>query len=387
LTTRKSIFRKIDRYAGIPVLFLLSFFAGRKELTAVKGVPKNILIIKFAAIGDTILLTTTLRILKKNFPDSKIYFLCSDINYKVVKNIKYVDEILNEDVHGFLKNPFKAIELIKKLRSLDFDVVIDAEQWSRISSILCLLTRKKTSIGFDTEKQFRNRAYDILVKHSREKHELEVFTDLLKPLNVNIETEDIFLEYPGVFEIDREFIDNFLIENKLTGKQIVCFQPGSGVSGAAREWKSENFIQLGKKIMQNFPDTAIVLTGAPNDRERCEFIADSINEKSISIAGKFPFEKELQIIKKSEFLVCCNTGILHIAASIGVRTIALHGPHNSKKWGAYDDKSVVVQSDIFCSPCLYLGHDFGCSKPQCMDRITIDDVFEKVMFLKKKKDL
>jgi ADP-heptose:LPS heptosyltransferase len=67
--------------------------------------------------------------------------------------------------------------------------------------------------------------------------------------------------------------------------------------------------------------------------------------------------------------------MLHIAGSVGTKTMGLHGPTNPVKWGSYAKNAVLIQSDKFCSPCLYLGHDYGCKRPDCMRYISVDDVF------------
>ena len=67
--------------------------------------------------------------------------------------------------------------------------------------------------------------------------------------------------------------------------------------------------------------------------------------------------------------------MLHIASCVGTKTMGLHGPTNPQKWGAYNKNSVLIQSDKLCSPCLYLGHDYGCKSWPCMSHISVDDVF------------
>jgi ADP-heptose:LPS heptosyltransferase len=70
---------------------------------------------------------------------------------------------------------------------------------------------------------------------------------------------------------------------------------------------------------------------------------------------------------------------LHLAASVGTKTIGLHGPTNPIKWAAYTKNTITIQSDKYCSPCLYLGHDYGCEKPNCMEYIKVDGVFLKTI--------
>jgi len=116
------------------------------------------------------------------------------------------------------------------------------------------------------------------------------------------------------------------------------------------------------------------------DVERSKIIEKGISQQGIdngviNITGQNSLDDVVALIKKCELIVCSNTGMLHIAGCVGTKTMGLHGPTNPAKWGSYSKKAVLIQSDKFCSPCLYLGHDYGCNKPDCMKYITVDDVF------------
>lgn len=374
---RKSIYRLLDRYLGIPILAILSLLFKRKKRLPVGNI-KNILVIKFAAIGDIILMVPMLRLLKKNYPDAKITFLCSDINYGMVKRVKYVDEIINYNIHTVVSKPGAFINFIKGLRSTIFDLVIDAEQWSRVNAILSVLIKKKYLIGFKFENQYKHFYYDSISIHTKTRHEVENFLSLLEIIGIPADEKDKELEFK-LSDEDLKFAEKFWDEKKLNGKYVICMQPGSGVNGYAREWKDENYINLGKRITKENENVLILLTGLKSDFARCEKIVNEIGKNSLNIAGANNMDKDLAIVKKANLVICGNTGILHLAASVKTKTIGLHGPNNPVLWGAYDKNAVVVQSDIYCSPCLYLGHDFGCKNPVCMDRISVEDVYQKVI--------
>ena len=202
----------------------------------------------------------------------------------------------------------------------------------------------------------------------------------MEPLGIFPDEEDKHLEYYLTDE-EVEIADKFWRENNLENRTVICLHPSVGNSGTFREWGDDNFVMLALRILKDFPKVKFLITGGKEDSQRCEKIAEKLNGSAMSIAGKY---KDLGIIKKSGMIVCVNTGIMHLAACLGVKTIALHGPNNPTLWGPYDKNSVVVQSDIYCSPCLYMGHEFGCNKPVCMQRIKVDDVYAKMYNLLKK---
>jgi len=373
---RRKIFRILDRYFGIPIVLLLRLF----NFNFSKNLPKEtkkIIFVKFAAVGDIVLLIPTLKLLKKKFPDAEIDFLCTNINSGIIKTIPFLDNVIVCKVYDFIKNPFYFLRFVKMLRKKQYDLLIDAEQWSRIDAIISFFIRKKFSVGFRTKNQFRHYNYSVSVNHSRFKHESENFIELLNPLGLKAKEEDKVPEFYLTAE-DVEFAENYWEENDLSKYEIICFQPSCGTGSFAREWKEENYSSLGRKILEYDPEIRFFLTGTKSDFDKCQRIVYGIGKNAENLAGKFSMGKDLAIIRKSDLLICSNTGILHMAAAIGAKTIGLHGPNNPEQWGAYSGNAEVILSDIFCSPCLYLGHEYRCNAPVCMPRIKVEDVYLKV---------
>ena len=370
---RRAIFRIFDKYVGIPVIILLAIFTKRKKRLPIENI-KKILIIKLAAIGDSILLIPTLRTLKKTFPDAEITFICSQINISVIKKIPYISKIIDCNVHSFLRNPFLFFKFIRDLRKEKYELLIDVGQWERINAIMAMLANADFTIGFKTEKQFKHFGYDSVVPHLRDKHELENFLDLLIPIGINISEEDKKLEY-FLSKEDYKFAYDFYSENDLEGKTVICLHPGCGENGMPREWAVQNYIDLGNRLVNYNDEIRILITGATHEQERCRQIYDNISKNVINTAGQYQLDNVVALVQKAKLIVCSNTGMLHIASCVGTKTMGLHGPTNPLKWGSYNKKSVLIQSDKFCSPCLYLGHDYGCQMPQCMAHISVDDVF------------
>jgi len=368
---RKATFRFFDKYLGIPLLVIVSILFKKKKRLPIENI-KKILIIKLAAIGDTILMIPMLRTLKKNFPEAEISFLCSPINKAVAGKIKYIDKIINCNVHSFI-NPLNFFKFIKNLRKVHYDILIDAGQWERINSIITTFSKNHFSIGFKTSGQFKHFIYSRVAIHLRNKHELENFLDLLIPLGVVLTDEDKKLEY-FLTEKNLEVADTFWKEYNLENKTVICLHPGCGENGQPREWSNENYIKLGKRLIEFDSSFRLLLTGAETDVTRCKVIEEGIGN-IINTAGKYSIDDIVAIIGKCDLIVCSNTGMLHIAGCVDTKTMGLHGPTNPAKWGSYSKNSVLIQSDKFCSPCLYLGHDYGCKTPDCMTYISVDDVF------------
>jgi heptosyltransferase III len=376
---RKALYRKLDRAFGIPILILLAIFLKRRKTFPAFDI-KKILVVKFAAIGDSIMMIPMLRTLRRAYPDSEITFLCSDINKSIIKKTPYVDKVLVENVHDFLKNPLSFFKMIHSLRKEKYSIVIDTEQWSRISAIIIALLKYDFSVGFKTEGQYKHFMFNRVINHSREKHELDTFIDLLLPLFVPVKKSDYVLEY-FLDEKNHIAAEKFFEENSLNGKTVITLHPGCGGTGKPREWDIKNYILLGERLIEYKKDIVLLITGSNDESEKNDELEAGLRKllppetRIINITGKYSLDDVVAIIKKVTLIVCSNTGMLHLASCVGTKTMGLHGPTNPAKWGAYSPNTVLIQSDKYCSPCLYLGHDYGCNNPTCMTHISVDDVY------------
>ena len=376
---RKLLYRKLDRFLGIPILMVLALLLKRRKSFPAYDI-KKILVVKFAAIGDSIMLIPMLRTLRRAYPKAEITFLCSEINESIIRKVPYIDKVLVENVHGYLKNPFMFLGMIYSLRKERYSIIIDTEQWSRISAIIIALLRYEFSVGYKTEGQYKHFMFNRVINHSRDKHELDTFIDLLTPLFVPVYQTDYVLEY-FLTDENEAVAEKFIKEKSLENKTVITLHPGCGGLGAPREWDIPSYVALGKRLIEYDKEIVILISGAPSEKQKCSELENGLrnlygsSDKVINIAGLFSLDDVVAIIKRVTLIVCSNTGMLHLASCMGTKTMGLHGPTNPAKWGAYSKNTVLIQSDKYCSPCLYLGHDYGCKAPSCMSHISVDDVF------------
>jgi len=253
-----AILRFIDRYLGIPLLIFFSMFKRRKRLP-IQNINK-IMVLKFAAIGDSLLLIPMLRLLRNSFPKADITFVCTKINKSVIDKIPYIDKNICLDLYSFIVNPMSFVKTIFNLRKVKYDVIIDAEQWSRFSSLIIALIKRDWSVGYKIKEQYKHYIYDSVVMHQREEHEIKSFLNLLVPLGVTFSEKDYWLEY-FLNPENVEFAERYFKDNDLNSKYVISMHPGCGNNGEAREWSEENYISLGKKLIGYNKDVKIILTG------------------------------------------------------------------------------------------------------------------------------
>jgi ADP-heptose:LPS heptosyltransferase len=200
------------------------------------------------------------------------------------------------------------VKTIINLRKIKYDVIIDAEQWSRFSSLIIALIKRDWSVGYKIKEQYKHYIYDSVVMHQRDEHEIKSFLNLLLPLGVAFSEKDYWLEY-FLADENMEFAEKYFKENNLDGKYVISIHPGCGNNGEAREWAEENYILLGKKLIEYNKDLRIILTGANIEYSKCKRIEEGIGANIINTAGKYKLDDAIGLIKLSKFLICGNTGL------------------------------------------------------------------------------
>jgi heptosyltransferase I len=349
-----SIFRFLDRYVGIPIVFLLGLFKKRSK-TFPDGIQK-VAFLKTSGIGDTALLSAVVRDLKDAYPDAVLTFFVASNNYEMAQLISGIDRIIKLPV----AKPWKCIHCIKG--SGEYDIWIDFGPWPRINTILSFFSKARLKVGFKTKGQYRHYIYDITAEHSDQLHELDNYKNLLKQIGLDCHNLPcINLQIPKC------------IENRIT---IHMFPGGS--RAYLKEWPDANWIEIIDHLTARHYE--VFLTGAKIDCEKAEQIkAQTAKRNSVNIAaGTFDLKQTAELLKSSALVISVDTGIMHLSSALGCNLIALHGPTSIERWGPLDTNAISLQSSLQCSPCIDLGFESKCQTNSCMELITIKALMDAI---------
>jgi ADP-heptose:LPS heptosyltransferase len=379
-----TIFKFVDRYAGIPLCAFFLLFKRSGALPAPeKNKIKKILIIKLSAMGDTILLFPAVRALKENFPEARISMIATSINFEAASNCPHLDEVILFDPQSIFKNPAGFVKFLKKLSDTHFDVTIDADQWMRISALLSFASSSKISIGFRTPKQFKHFLFTNVVQHAADRHESECFLDLVRTLGVkNCDPVPEFL----ICSEAKTYAESYLEKLGITkDDKFVILHADVPMHAEQRQWPLSSFLELAIRIIDE-KNARVLFTGTESRERILKEISCLPKDKNELLKQKAYFVEKMSlqniagIIQKSLFVVCNNTGFMHLASAVKVPVIGLHGPTNSLKWGPCGPGSKSVKSNLSCSPCLYLGFEYKCRDNKCMRAIEVKSVLRMFDF-------
>ena len=361
--------RKLDRILGVSLLFFFSIFKRKKE--HLDSEFKKILLIRFAAMGDTVLLIPAIRSIRKKNPEAEIDFFASNINYDLINLCPYIDYKYRFEFSKKIDKLIKNFYLIKMLRKNKYDLIIDFEPFVRLTALISYFLKGKITIGYNTENQYKHLIFDSYVNHSNDKHEIDNFFSLISLINCN--NFDKHLELWTTSESERKVIDKL---NSLNYKEkLIVIHPSTGGVNHPRQWPEEYFIEL-IKYLKTRVECNVILIGSKSEKEVSNVIMKHLANEVYDFTGETNLYETIELIKRANLFISGNTGTMHIASAFDIPLIALHGPTNPLRFGPLGKNSYVIKSQIHCSPCLNLGFEYGCDKYPCMKLITPDDVIK-----------
>ena len=153
-----------------------------------------------------------------------------------------------------------------------------------------------------------------------------------------------------------------------------------------RKWPLENFVELGKQLLET-PGITIVLTGGPDEQDACAELAKKINpERVINFAGKTTFKELITLYSISDLLITNDSGPVHFASTTEIPIVALFGPETPIIFGPMSPKAKVISLGLACSPCISVFNQkkSSCSDNQCMKQISVQMVVKETQKILRK---
>ncbi len=337
LNKQKSIDSRIGRKINNLIAFL-KFFRIEKKL----DFPRKIIVFKLDSIGDGILSLPMIKLLKEK-TKAKIIVSCAKDNFDVFYKQGFIDKIIVFDTK---KNYWKSmIQNLKKLRKEKVDLAIDAGQSSNISGIFSYFSAKRC-IGFKKSKGNRNKVYDFLIPLNYEKHMVENYLSLLKPLRINSNEKPKLLRL-NYDEKDLEKISK-LLRNK---KNIVGVHPCHAI-----EYKSWEINKFAKIIEFLAEKNNLAIIGIPDEipkvKELLEKVDKKYYKKIINLTGKLKLRELIALMDKIDLFVSNNGGPMHVAIAMGVPTLSLINHELPYRYSPWSKNSLEIYKNIEYNPII-----------------------------------
>ncbi len=157
-------------------------------------------------------------------------------------------------------------------------------------------------------------------------------------------------------------------ENSLDHKAVLTLAPGSGAR--EKNWPEEYFLKTVTWWRARTRGNAILLVG-PVELERGGI---ERLQSSCLVARDLTLSQVSAVLERSRLFLGNDSGITHLAAAVGVATIALFGPSDSRQWAPRGRSVTVVRRQMECAPCSVV------TMKSCPDRACLTELYtEKLL--------
>ena len=319
---------------------------------------EKILLIRLRRIGDVILTTPAVSVLRKAFPSAFISYLVEDPYRELVEGNPCLNKIHVLKRKQSLKDLLKSIRQIRKEK---YDAVIDFHSGPR-ASLITLLSGARLKIGYRIK--YRNFIYDIKLPRSSERgpiHSVENHLNLVKALGIHVDSS-FPVSIPEAQRKETEKVKKIIRENQIEGKRIITIHISAG--NEVRDWGVNNWIQMTNLLAQQ-SEVKIVLIGADEDRNAEEEILKKSEAAILSLVGRLNLRELREVISHSSLFIGPDSGPMHIAASTSTPIVALFGPTLPANFAPWQANANLIEKSLDCRPCKQrtcIYDDFRCLK-------------------------
>lgn len=324
-------------------------------------IPSRILVVRLSSLGDVVLTTPVLAALKAAWPTARLTFLTKGAFAPVFKHHPEVDEVAVFEEKGLWG-------WAREIRRRSFDGVVDLHGSLR-SRVWSVLSRAPRRARYDKRAADRRRL--VRTKQVSPRLAGGVVDRYLETLAV--------LGVPPLGRIPKLYLGSeerlpVALEKRLGPGPFVVVAPGA--LHLTKQWVPERFAETAERLSKGRP---VVLIGAAADASAADRVMQNVKGPSLNLAGQTTLREMMLVLHRGSLLLTNDSGAMHVAAALGVPTVALFGP-TVKAFGFFpvgDRTAVVEAGGLDCRPCsLHGSATCPLEHFRCMKDVTVDQAVE-----------
>lgn len=288
----------------------------------------NVVVLRLRSLGDIVLTTPALSLLKQARPDLRInVVLAESFRGLLDGNADVSGELIHEGSRWPALRTWRAIRALKPVLCLD----LYAKTWT---SRCTAFSGARFRAGFAHARE--SFAYNVKVPKAQ--GILGRADDATVHTAEHLASTMFHLGVP-VSDVPRA---------KLHAEADRRDRPYAVLHIAAlfatKEWPLDRFRELGK-FLEDRCGLEAVFISAPGRGDLFSGLGDFTCIDNLTLSGL------KSLIAGSRLFVGNDSGPAHVAAAFGIPTVAIFGSSNSRIWGPWRTVSAVVETEWDCKPC------------------------------------
>jgi len=346
----------------------------------------KILILALSGIGDALMFTPAMQLLRSKLPDAEIDAM---VMYKGVKEI-YERTNLFDTVHyfDFLSAPkFSSFQFVLKFRGrYEASINVYPSNRKEYNLINFIVGAKKRAAVQYLRSDLPNLGFlnTHRIVENDSLHNVEENILLCEKLFSTKFAESPQLLFPLTKE-DELFKEKYLIETGITSPDfVVGFHPGCSTlkNHAKRRWEPDKFARLGNLLVEK-KGAKILIFGGTEERELQKLVKQNINSENAFVIKTQSLSQTASIMKRCNVFVTNDSSLMHIASALQLKVVAVIGPTNTNYIYPWKTNHRVASLQLDCAPCFfYSPKPLSCKRDdiqfKCIRELEVEKVFSVI---------
>jgi ADP-heptose:LPS heptosyltransferase len=331
--------------------------------------PARVAVFRALQLGDMLCAVPALRALRAFLPQADITLVGLPWAESFVQRYRHlVDDLL--PFPGFPGNPEREgsvaalLDCLRLAQQREFDVAIQLHGSGELSNRIVALLGARRMAGF--------RPRGDPSPHGRwfmpwPDSQPEIHRHLGLMTFLGVPPQGGHLELP-LAAADHAEYEQLARAHRLAPEGYVLIHPGARLP--SRRWPPERFAAVGTALAREGWQVAV--TGSPGESDLTGAVLSRLPAPAVDLTGKTTLGALAALVSKSALLICNDTGVSHVAAAVGARSVVVASGSDVARWAPLDpQRHPVVWHDMPCRPCSYdacpVGH--GCATGVTVERV------------------
>ena len=305
------------------------------------------------------------KVIKDRYPKSKLHVASPKWTIPLVSRMPEVDKLIALPFsHGEL-NIIKRYRLGKNLKAEGYTQAIVLTN-SFKSALIPFFANIPKRTGFLGEMRF-GLINDYIKKDKSHYRTVDQFLALApKSKNIKTSLSTYLISKPKQAR-------KFLKEKLKPSDKVLGIAPGAEY-GEAKRWPIEYFAEVAKEAIEK--NWKVILLGSSNDHELGKSLERLTKNKVINLIGKTKLEEVIDIMSVCNTFLSNDSGLMHVAASLGIKQVAIFGSSDPKKTPPLSRHAKLVYLGLSCSPCFE--RTCPLQHTNCLKNIKPEEISRKI---------
>ncbi len=179
-------------------------------------------------------------------------------------------------------------------------------------------------------------------------------------------------------ESDAQKTRKYLLDSgyEIGDKKFLVLCPGAEY-GEAKRWPAEYYAKVAEMKVKS--GWVVIILGSEKDQQVAASINNMSGNKCIDLSGKTSLSQAVDTIALADCVVTNDSGLMHIAAALNRKMVAIYGSSDPDFTPPLNSKSRILSLAMTCSPCMQRECSLGHLK--CLKDISPSNVLHEISIL------